>query len=116
MHGAFGRYGGAVLPDASEEGGGQGVTTIQGLAQGARFHPVQRAWIEKDVFQCGDCQSGQLMTAAALLAKNAKPSDAQIDEAMAGNICHCVTYDRMHEGVLHAALLASTGGAAKGGK
>jgi isoquinoline 1-oxidoreductase alpha subunit len=98
------------------EAAGKAITTIEGLARGARLHPVQQAWVEKDVVQCGYCQSGQVMTAAALLAKNAKPSDAQIDEAMAGNICRCGTYERIREGVHRAAQLASAGGAMKGGK
>ena len=70
---------------------GQEVTTIEGLSAD-RSHPVQQAWIEEDVPQCGYCQSGQIMTAAALLAKTAKPTDADIDEAMRGNICRCGTY------------------------
>jgi isoquinoline 1-oxidoreductase alpha subunit len=95
---------------------GKAITTIEGLAKGTQLHPVQQAWIEKDVVQCGYCQSGQVMTAAALLQKNAKPSDAQIDEAMAGNICRCGTYERIRAGVHHAAELASAGAATKGGK
>jgi aerobic-type carbon monoxide dehydrogenase small subunit (CoxS/CutS family) len=66
---------------------------------------VQRAWIEVDVPQCGYCQSGQIMSAASLLATNAKPSDAEIDEAMKGNICRCGTYQRIREAVHRAAEL-----------
>src|SRR4249919_382681 len=73
---------------------GKRVTTIEGLSQKAD-HPVQRAWIELDVPQCGYCQSGQLMSAAALLAQNASPTDADIDTAMMGNICRCGTYQRI---------------------
>ena len=70
---------------------GKNITTIEGLSTDGS-HPVQQAWIELDVPQCGYCQSGQIMTAAALLAKTAKPSDADIDEVMRGNICRCGTY------------------------
>ena len=70
---------------------GKNVTTIEGLSADAS-HPVQRAWIEEDVPQCGYCQSGQIMTAAALLNKAANPTDADIDEALRGNICRCGTY------------------------
>src|SRR5258707_4300860 len=83
---------------------GKKVTTIEGLSPG-RSHPVQRAWIEVDVPQCGYCQSGQIMSAASLLAKNAKPSDPEIDEAMKGNICRCGTYQRIREAVHRAAGL-----------
>ena len=97
------------------EAAGKAIMTIEGLAKGAQLHPVQQAWIDQDVVQCGYCQSGQVMAAAALLAKNAKPNDAQIDEAMAGNICRCGTYERIRAGVHHAAELAAAAGA-KGGK
>jgi isoquinoline 1-oxidoreductase subunit alpha len=93
---------------------GKTITTIEGLARGAQLHPVQQAWIEKDVVQCGYCQSGQVMAAAALLRKTPRPSDAQIDEAMAMNICRCGTYERIRAGVHRAAEL-SAGGAAKKG-
>jgi aerobic-type carbon monoxide dehydrogenase small subunit (CoxS/CutS family) len=83
---------------------GKKVTTIEGLSPD-RSHPVQRAWIEVDVPQCGYCQSGQIMSAASLLAKNAKPSDPEIDEAMKGNICRCGTYQRIREAVHRAAGL-----------
>jgi isoquinoline 1-oxidoreductase alpha subunit len=81
---------------------GKRVTTIEGLAPD-RSHPLQRAWIELDVPQCGYCQSGQIMTAAALLAKNPHPSDADIDAAMSGNICRCGTYQRIREAIHRAA-------------
>src|ERR1700693_4081053 len=83
---------------------GKKVTTIEGLSPD-RSPPVQRAWIEVDVPQCGYCQSGQIMSAASLLAKNAKPSDSEIDEAMKGNICRCGTYQRIREAVHRAAGL-----------
>jgi aerobic-type carbon monoxide dehydrogenase small subunit (CoxS/CutS family) len=88
--------------------GEQSVTTIEGLSPD-RSHPVQRAWIEIDVPQCGYCQSGQIMSAAALLAQNAQPSDAEIDSAMSGNICRCGTYPRIRAAIHRAAQLKSAG-------
>ena len=83
---------------------GQSITTIEGLAPSAtQLHPLQEAWIEHDVPQCGYCQAGQLMSASALLAKNPKPSDADIDAAMAGNICRCGTYQRVRAAIHSAA-------------
>ena len=79
------------------------------------LHPVQRAWIEEDVVQCGYCQSGQVMAAFALLQKTPHPTDAQIDDAMAGNICRCGTYEKIRAGIHRAAELAA-GGAKKGGE
>jgi isoquinoline 1-oxidoreductase subunit alpha len=81
---------------------GKKITTIEGLSPD-RSHPLQQAWIEEDVPQCGYCQSGQLMTAAALLAKNPKPTDDQISLAMNGNLCRCGTYNRIHRAVRRAA-------------
>jgi isoquinoline 1-oxidoreductase subunit alpha len=81
---------------------GKKVTTIEGLSSD-RSHPVQRAWIEVDVPQCGYCQSGQIMSASALLAKSAKPSDSEIDDAMKGNICRCGTYQRIRQAIHRAA-------------
>jgi isoquinoline 1-oxidoreductase subunit alpha len=83
---------------------GKRVTTIEGLSI-TSSHPVQRAWVEIDVPQCGYCQSGQIMTAAALLAKTPRPTDAQIDDAMTGNICRCGTYPRIRQAIHHAAAL-----------
>ena len=83
---------------------GKKITTIEGLSTD-RSHPVQRAWIEVDVPQCGYCQSGQIMSAAALLAQKPKPSDADIDDAMKGNICRCGTYQRIRQAVHRAAEL-----------
>lgn len=80
------------------------VTTIEGLS-GDRSHPVQKAWIELDVPQCGYCQSGQIMSASALLARNPKPTDADIDTAMSGNICRCGTYQRIRAAIHRAAEL-----------
>ena len=77
---------------------GHAVTTIEGLSADGN-HPLQRAWVELAVPQCGFCQSGQIMTAAALLTKRPKPSDAEIDQSMAGNICRCGTYTRIRAAV-----------------
>jgi isoquinoline 1-oxidoreductase subunit alpha len=81
---------------------GRSITTIESLPRN-NSHPLQKAWIAHDVPQCGYCQSGQLMSAAALLAKNKNPSDADIDAAMAGNICRCGTYVRVRAAVKTAA-------------
>ena len=81
------------------------ITTIEGLSSD-RSHPVQKAWMEIDVPQCGYCQSGQIMSAAALLAKNPKPTDADIDAAMSGNLCRCGTYQRIRATIHRAAELA----------
>ncbi len=88
--------------------GARKVTTIEGLSKDGS-HPVQRAWMEADVVQCGYCQSGQIMTAVALLEKNAQPSDDDIDAAMAGNICRCGTYQRVREAI-HLASRLKRGG------
>ena len=82
---------------------GKRVTTIEGLSPDGS-HPVQRAWVEEDVPQCGYCQSGQIMSAAALLAKNKKPNDAAIDTAMAGNVCRCGTYNQIRAAIKDAAV------------
>ena len=82
--------------------GKRAVTTIEGLSRDGS-HPVQKAWIAEDVPQCGYCQSGQLMSAAALLAARKNPTDADIDQAMAGNICRCGTYDRIRRAIHRAA-------------
>lgn len=82
---------------------GQPITTIEGLADMQRLHPVQQAWVDADVVQCGYCQSGQVMTAVALLQANPAPTDADIDAAFSGNICRCGTYQRIREAVHTAA-------------
>ena len=87
---------------------GKRITTIEGLSPDSS-HPVQRAWIELDVAQCGYCQSGQIMSAAALLAQNAQPSDAEVDAAMGGNICRCGTYQRIRAAIHRAAALKAGG-------
>jgi isoquinoline 1-oxidoreductase alpha subunit len=80
---------------------GREVTTIEGLG-GDDLHPVQRAWIDEDVAQCGFCQPGQIMSAAALLARNPSPTDADIDEAMSENVCRCGTYCRIRDAIKRA--------------
>ena len=85
--------------------GNQEVKTIEGLSPDGS-HPLQKAWMDLDVPQCGYCQAGQLMSASALLAKNPKPSDADIDNAMTGNVCRCGTYVRIREAI----HLAANGG------
>jgi isoquinoline 1-oxidoreductase subunit alpha len=87
---------------------GKKITTIEGLSAKSD-HPVQKAWIELDVPQCGYCQSGQIMAAAALLASKANPSDSDIDAAMAGNICRCGTYQRIRAGIHRAAQIKKGG-------
>jgi isoquinoline 1-oxidoreductase alpha subunit len=83
---------------------GQQITTIEGLASDSeQLHPLQQAWIDHQVPQCGYCQSGQIMSAAALLATNKTPSDSDIDQAMAGNICRCGTYGRIRKAIKSAA-------------
>jgi isoquinoline 1-oxidoreductase subunit alpha len=89
-----------VLPVSAV--GNQPITTIEGLSENGT-HPVQKAWLEHDVAQCGYCQSGQIMSAAALLKSNPKPNDAAIDAAMSGNICRCGTYLRIKEAIKTAA-------------
>jgi len=87
---------------------GKRITTIEGLSA-KNDHPVQKAWIELDVPQCGFCQSGQIMAAAALLARTPTPTDADIDNAMTGNICRCGTYQRIRAGIHRAAQIKKGG-------
>ncbi len=82
---------------------GQSVRTIEGLAQGTDLHPLQQAWIDLDVPQCGYCQAGQIMSAAALLEAKPRPTDSDIDAAMAGNYCRCGTYNRIRKAIHRAA-------------
>jgi len=85
-----------------ESVGGKDIVTIEGLSEGAS-HPLQQAWRQANVPQCGYCQSGQIMRAVALLKKQPKPTDADIDAAMKGNICRCGTYQRIREAIKAAA-------------
>lgn len=86
---------------------GSEVTTIEGLGDPAKPHPVQQAWIEHQVAQCGYCQSGQIMQAASLLKKNPNPSDEEINQAMSGNLCRCGAYPRIRAAVKSAAAKLS---------
>ncbi len=87
---------------------GHKITTIEGLSPD-RSHPVQKAWLELDVPQCGYCQSGQIMSASALLAAKPAPTDAEIDDAMSGNLCRCGTYPRIRAAIHRAAELTKGG-------
>lgn len=89
---------------------GKRVTTIEGLSPN-HSHPLQLAWIEEDVPQCGYCQSGQIMSAAVLLRQNPHPTDKDIDNAMSGNICRCGTYQRIKKAIHRAAKMQEKGGA-----
>ena len=91
---------------------GKKITTIEGIGKDGD-HPVQRAWIETDVVQCGYCQSGQIMAAVALLNQKPQPTDADIDAAMSGNICRCGTYQRIRTAVHRAAELTKTAATAE---
>ena len=95
--------------------GAAAITTIEGLDTGAK-HPLQQAWTELDVPQCGYCQAGQIMSAAALLKRNAHPTDADIDKAMDGNLCRCASYVRIRAGIKRAAEIGVVSTPAKGGK
>lgn len=88
--------------------GNKKITTIEGLDPHA-MHPLQQAWQELDVPQCGYCQAGQIMTASALLKQHPQPTDAQIDSAMDGNLCRCATYTRIRAGIHRAAEIAANG-------
>jgi isoquinoline 1-oxidoreductase subunit alpha len=87
---------------------GKRITTIEAIGATAAGRKIQQAWIERDVPQCGYCQSGQIMSATALLVANPKPSDADIDAAMSGNICRCGTYARIREGIKRAAQIVAS--------
>jgi isoquinoline 1-oxidoreductase alpha subunit len=100
-----------VTPTSAAQGAA--VTTIEGLSRDGT-HPLQRAWVELDVPQCGYCQAGQLMSAAALLAKTRNPTDADIDTAMNGNLCRCGTYLRIRQAIHRAATMPATQAAPAG--
>lgn len=101
-----------VIP--AEAAIGQEVTTIEGISRNGQLHPVQQAWIDEQVPQCGYCQSGQIMAAAALLENNPAPSDEDIDLAMAGIICRCGTYPRIRKGIRRAAEYLNSAAAGQG--
>jgi len=101
-----------VTPCSSVKGE---VTTLEGLARDGKLHPVQTAWIEEQVPQCGFCQNGQIMTAKALLDKTPNPTDAQIRDGMNGTLCRCMTYYRIHAAIKRAAVsMAAAGSTASG--
>lgn len=83
------------------------ITTLEGLATDGKLHPVQQAWIEEQVPQCGFCQNGQMLTAISLLNKNPKPTDAQIRQGMQGTLCRCMTYYRVHAAIKRAAKVTA---------
>jgi isoquinoline 1-oxidoreductase alpha subunit len=87
--------------------GNKKVTTIEGLASADTLHPVQQAWMQENVPQCGYCQSGQIMSAVALIEKNPTPSDSDIEAAMSGNICRCGTYERIRKAIKRASNTAA---------
>lgn len=87
--------------------GNKKITTIEGLASGDALHPVQEAWMQENVPQCGYCQSGQIMSAVALIEKNPTPSDSDIEAAMSGNICRCGTYERIRKAIKRASNTAA---------
>ena len=93
--------------------GDAAVTTIEAIGTTAAGRKIQRAWLDLEVVQCGYCQSGQIMSASALLASNPQPKDSDIDDAMSGNICRCGTYVRIREAIKHAAKSSAATG--KGG-
>jgi aerobic-type carbon monoxide dehydrogenase small subunit (CoxS/CutS family) len=88
-----------ITPTSSVRGE---ITTLEGIAKDGRLHPVQQAWIDEQVPQCGFCQNGQIMTAKALLDRNPRPNEAQIREGMAGVLCRCMTYYRVQEAIKRA--------------
>lgn len=85
------------------------VTTVEGLADGARLHPVQQAWLDESVAQCGYCQAGQIVAAVALLKRVPQPTDAEIDDALQGHLCRCGTQQRVRAAIHRAAALAPRG-------
>jgi aerobic-type carbon monoxide dehydrogenase small subunit (CoxS/CutS family) len=93
----------------------QEITTLEGLAQNGKLHPLQQAWIDEQVPQCGFCQNGQILTAKALLDKTPRPSDAEIRQAMSRTLCRCMTYYRVQAAIKRAAGLAGTAVAAEDG-
>ena len=97
-----------VLPIAAVAG--KAVTTIEGLGTPEDLHPLQQAWVEQGVPQCGYCQSGQIMSAASLLSENPNPSESEVESAMAGNICRCGCYPRIKNAILTVAEQGQAGG------
>ena len=100
-----------VTPCAAVKGE---ITTLEGISKEGTLDPVQKAWIEEQVPQCGFCQNGQIMTAKVLLARNPHPTDTEIREGMAGTLCRCMTYYRIHAAIKRAATLIANAGTASG--
>ena len=95
---------------------GAAITTLEGLATDGRLHPIQQAWIDEQVPQCGFCQNGQIMTAKALLDRNPAPTDAEIRQGMAGTLCRCMTYYRIQAAIRRAAKSMASNGSAPAGE
>ena len=101
-----------ITPSSAVQGAE--IITLEGLATGGRLHPIQQAWIDEQVPQCGYCQNGQIMTAKALLDKNPHPTDAQIRDGMAGTLCRCMTYYRIQAAIKRAARVIAAARPASG--
>jgi len=101
-----------ITPSSAVQG--SEITTLEGLATGGRLHPVQQAWIDEQVPQCGYCQNGQIMTSKALLDRNPNPSDAEIRQGMAGTLCRCMTYFRIQAAIKRAAKVIAAARPASG--
>lgn len=99
-----------IVPVSGVKGG---ITTLEGLAKDGKLHPIQQAWIDEQVPQCGFCQNGQIMTAKALLDKNPNPTDAQIRQGMNGTLCRCMTYYRVQAAIKRAVKTMAEGPSAK---
>jgi aerobic-type carbon monoxide dehydrogenase small subunit (CoxS/CutS family) len=95
---------------------GAEITTLEGLSQGGKLHPLQQAWIDEQVPQCGFCQNGQILTAKALLDRTPNPTDAQIRQGMNGTLCRCMTYYRIHSAIKRAATLQQAQGGPEHGR
>ncbi len=116
LHGPSQRRSGGILPDGVSDAVGKKITTIEGLSAKGD-HPLQKAWIAEQVPQCGYCQSGQIMQAASLLARNSDPTKEEVVAHMDGNLCRCMTYSRIQKAIMRAASemrTASNGGPSGG--
>ena len=102
LYGSHRRRGDTILHHHDRQRRGAAVTTIEAIGETPAGRKVQRAWLDHDVVQCGYCQSGQIMAAAALLASNPRPTDSEINDAMSGNVCRCGTYNRIRAAIKYA--------------
>jgi isoquinoline 1-oxidoreductase alpha subunit len=109
VHGPFGRKPYPLLHHNNDSVGSSAITTIEAIGNTSAGRKIQQAWLDHEVVQCGYCQSGQIMSASALLASNPRPNDADIDAAMSGNICRCGTYVRIREAIKQAAQSSANG-------